>query len=424
MSANNKLRVAFYDPSGHGGICHYTYQLAESLAQSGAEVTVVTTEGYELQHLERNFELKFLFRKSRLKNLAENILGRAPAKTLSETKQPSVRSGRAPDERIPTPQFVKNARIRWLLCKQALAFLFDRPSVIHMQWLIDRREDYKFVKLLKLLGFTVVYTAHDLLPNTNEARDDHKLLQRIYSRVDAVIVHANESKNELAGIFDIPASKIHVISHGSNDLFYHDNNLSKESARKALGICRGQRVILFFGIIKRYKGLEYLLDAFEEVKKQVPHVVLLVVGTIYDRDPEGLSYYSSLLEQVCRRDDIICVRSYVPFEKIGEYFTASDIVTLPYTKTYTSGVLLAAYAAGRPVVATDTGAMSEIVESGKSGFIVPPKDAKALSKAIVQIFNRPDIEEMGRYAKHLAETRYSWSHIASQTSGLYRSLIA
>ena len=129
------------------------------------------------------------------------------------------------------------------------------------------------------------------------------------------------------------------------------------------------------------------------------------------------------MAQLSRRDDIICVRSYVPFETIGEYFAASDIVALPYTKTYTSGVLLAAYSAGRPVVATDTGAMSEVVESGKSGFIVPPRDAKALSKAIVKIFNRSDIEQMGRYAKHLAETRYSWANVASQTSELYRSLI-
>ena len=290
MSASSKLRVVFYDPSGHGGICHYTYQLAESLAQSGADVTVVTTEGYELKHLERNFKLTFLFRKSRLKYLAGFVLGITPASRLRLEQRNASSGDDASEERIRTPHFLKRLQIRWFLYKQALAFLLNRPSVIHIQWLMDRREDHKFVKLLKLLGFTVVYTAHDVLPNTNEARDDQRLLQSIYQKVDAVIVHANGSKDELASIFEIAAAKIHVIPHGSNDLFYRNQNISKESAKSALGICPRQKVVLFFGIIKRYKGLEYLLDAFEEVRKQVAHVVLLIVGTIYDGDPEDLSY--------------------------------------------------------------------------------------------------------------------------------------
>jgi glycosyltransferase involved in cell wall biosynthesis len=99
-------------------------------------------------------------------------------------------------------------------------------------------------------------------------------------------------------------------------------------------------------------------------------------------------------------------------------------VVLPYVKTYTSGVLLAAYAAGRPVVATDTGALSEMVEVGKSGLLVPPKDTRALAQAIITLLGDTEgLESMGSYAKHLAETRYSWQRIATQTLCVYQSIV-
>ena len=232
------------------------------------------------------------------------------------------------------------------------------------------------------------------------------------------------NKEELTSLFRVNPNKIHVIPHGSNELFYTDKDWPKPVAKRELGIISSQKVILFFGIIKRYKGLEYLVQAFEDIKRHVQNTTLLVVGRVYDSDTESHAFYSTLIDRMRGRDDIICVPDYIPFDKIGLYFSASDVVALPYTKAYTSGILLTAYAAGRPVVATDTGALKEAVEPGKSGLIVPPRDAKALSSAMVEILTRSDIEAMGRYAKHLAQARYSWTSVASQTSVLYRSLIS
>jgi starch synthase len=110
-------------------------------------------------------------------------------------------------------------------------------------------------------------------------------------------------------------------------------------------------------------------------------------------------------------------------EKIALYFSASDVVVLPYVKNYTSGVLLSAYAAGRPVVVTDTGGLKEGVEIGKTGFVVPPKDTRALAQAIIETVESPErCDEMGRYAKVFAEKNYSWSRVASKTIDLYRQL--
>src|SRR5205085_3119139 len=110
---------------------------------------------------------------------------------------------------------------------------------------------------------------------------------------------------------------------------------------------------------------------------------LLIVGQIYAADTEGFQYYTRLIDALRNEEDVLCVPRYVPLEAVGDYLAAADVVALPYTRTYQSGVLLAAYAAGRPVVVTDTGALKETVEPGKSGVVVAPSDAKALAHGIV-----------------------------------------
>jgi glycosyltransferase involved in cell wall biosynthesis len=150
---------------------------------------------------------------------------------------------------------------------------------------------------------------------------------------------------------------------------------------------------------------------------------LLIVGDIYAGDPEGHRYYTQLIDGLRGRDDVLCVASYVPVEAVGDYMAAADVVVLPYTRTYQSGVLLAAYAAGRPVVVTDTGGLGEIVEAGKSGFVVPPRDVKALANGIVDtLADAERLSAMGEHARYLATTVYAWDAVASRTIELYRSV--
>jgi len=422
MRSNRPLRVAIYDPSGCGGVCHYTHQLAQNLALMGSDVTVVTTENYELKHLPRNFNIVFLFKKSRIKRFALSWI--APVRWQgSDHKESAFQNGTHAGEKIPGLALLKNLRLRIIWLKAAFLFLWKRPHLIHFQWLVDRDQEYFFINLLKLLRFKIVYTVHDLLPEQCDAHPDHDALEKIYRKVDALIVHAENNKREFVSTFEVDPEKIYVIPHGSNDLFYTDKRMSKEAAKEELGFFRGKKVILFFGLIKRYKGLEHLVEAFQEVKERLDNVALLIVGKIYDGDPEGFKYYSDLIGQLRGREDILCVEDYIPLEKIALYFYASDVVVLPYISNYTSGVLLSAYAAGRPVVVTDTGGLKEGVEVGKSGFVVPPKDTKVLAQAIVEtIKNRNQNDEMGRYAKSLAENNYSWSSVASKTIALYRHL--
>jgi len=425
MSRQSNLRIVFYDPSGRSGITQYTYQLAESLACKGNNVTVITTEDYELKHLKRRFGLYIPFTKSWVKSLLNMMSSPFQKKHVSyinHSNTPRTNSA-LNQERNGVNSFLKISRL-WLVRIKIIFFLlWKRPHIIHFQWLIDKKNDFYFMKILKIFRFTIVYTAHNLLPHDGNSQIDQIIFRRIYSVSDKIIVHSENNKRDIVDIFKIDQKKVDIVPHGSFDVLYTDKHITKSIAREKIEIPDGKRVILFFGLIRKYKGLEYLVSAFHNIKEELENTVLLIVGNIHNENSDDFKFYLDFIDRISHDDDIICINEYVHFEKINFYFLASDVVVLPYIKTYTSGVLLAAYAAGRPVIVTDTGALNEVVEVGKSGFIVPPKDVDALAQAIVKTLSDPDqMEKMGNYAKYLSETVYSWSNIASRTINVYQSL--
>jgi glycosyltransferase involved in cell wall biosynthesis len=425
MKSARRLKIALYDPTGSGGVCHYSFQLAESLAEAGCDVTLLSTEDHELKELPRCFKLYPLFKKSRVRSLLTAIF-LAPRKAASDRMEMAARySGVASEARSPsvTIKFLKLWRLRMLWLKAILFLLWKGPQVIHFQWVVDRKADSHFIQLLKWLRFTIVYTAHDVLPHDDDTPEARRLFQKLYNFADAVVVHAEKNKQQMIDSFSIDPGKISVIPHGANTLFFKSQDLSREEARARLRMPATRKVVLFFGLIKRYKGLEYLLQAFKQIREQANEATLLIVGSVYNGDPATFQYYSNLLAQFDTQDDVIRVTEYVSFDRVGYYFAAADVVVLPYVKTTQSGILLSAFAAGRPVVVTDTGGLSELVEDGRSGFVVPPRNTQALARAIMEIIKNPGKRsEMGQTAKQLAQTRYSWKTAAAKTIELYQSV--
>lgn len=420
---NGLLKIVLYDPSGRGGICHYTFQLAESLAQAGCDVTVMAPEGYELNELPRSFKLSILFKKSLLKCwLIKMRCLNGSSNSSGETAQLPSQAAPKESRKPPVAKFLKCLRLRIIFLRAAVCLLWDRPHLIHFQWLADRKGDLFFIKLLKWCGFKIVYTAHDLLPHDKDTVENRRLFQSIYSQADRLIVHAENIKQEMIRMFDVDPNKVSVIPHGSNALFF-TSSVSKQAARTYLNIPLNKKVILFFGLIKPYKGLEYLVQAFSQIKEQVQDAMLLIAGRIADEDHATYKRYAELLSQLCDKDSTKCITEYVLFDDIRYFFSAADIVVLPHVKPSQSGVLLLAVAAGKPVVVTDAGGLSELVENGRSGFVVSPKDSKALAEASIKILNtRGLLERMSREAKMLADTTYAWDTIASTTIKLYQTL--
>jgi glycosyltransferase involved in cell wall biosynthesis len=159
--------------------------------------------------------------------------------------------------------------------------------------------------------------------------------------------------------------------------------LSKSEARKLLGIPADERLILFFGFVRPYKGLNVLLDAMSHVSRRLPRTRLLVAGECYGDDSQYRRAIQALPEQTVRWDD-----DYIPDERVAAYFCAADVVVQPYISATQSGVAQIAFNFERPMIVTDVGGLPEVVAHGEAGLVVPPSDAPALADAIVTYFVR------------------------------------
>lgn len=415
------VRVVLYEPSGLGGICQYTHSLAEALVGLGCRVTLVTASENELDGLARGYRTIYLFRASRVKRLlrpAFSVIDRVKRKSRRHEKDApggGARTGRSIQSAL------RSTRIRLLQAWLVLRLLFQRPDIVHLQS-VARGRDLFLVRLLTRFRIPAVYTAHDVLPHDLGSAYERKALSKVYHRVDRVIVHAERNRDEMVKEFAVDPSQIAVIPHGSYDFLFSEGRVDREKARLRLGLPAAGQIVLFFGLIKRYKGLEYLIEAFRIVEKAIPDARLAIVGALFE-EVEGYGFYRGLLEEASRNPKVICVPQYVPLESVGLYFCAADAVVLPYTNTCQSGVLLAAYAAGRPVVVTDVGGLPEVVEEGQTGFVVPPRDAEALGASIIRLLgDGRRAAQMGSNALLLAQTRYAWERIASETIRLYQAV--
>jgi glycosyltransferase involved in cell wall biosynthesis len=276
--------------------------------------------------------------------------------------------------------------------------------------------DYLFLKALRGIGKRVVITAHDVIPF--DARpSDIPWLRRLYSEADRLIVHTQDSKNILVSTFDVPDERIRAIPHGPFLQFADEQAQPQTVARKHLEIDGDARVVLFWGQIKAVKGLEHLIRAFHRVAEQRPDALLVIAGPEWK---ESFDRYAALLREMGLTGRVVSRIEYVPDEEVGTYFSAADLVVLPYTESYQSGVLYMAYSFSKPVVASAVGGLAEVVEDGVTGMLVPPREPETLAEAVLHVLGGLDrAREMGKRGRELVETRFGWGSIARQTADVY-----
>ena len=420
----NGVKVAIYDPSATGGITHYTFQLAEGLARAGCRVTVMTSTDYELRALQRPFAVWYLFKPSRLRALASRLRkfgGRDRAQGLARSLP------NAPVPRRPASgrliDLFRSLRLTAVLLKAAFKLRVDGTHIVHVHWLLDRRADLVFIRALRRLGIRIVYTVHDVLPHDEHTEENKAFFGRLYRYPDKLIVHSEKNRREMLDLFAIDPERLCVIPHGRHGLFFEWFGTSARAARDRLAIPQGVKVVLFFGLIRRYKGLEYLLQAFDAIAERCANVLLLVAGRIPDNDPASRRHYEPILARYAGRPNVKFHDAYIPFDRVADYFTAADLVVIPYARASQSGVLLTAYAAGRAVIATDVGGLGEVVRNGISGLVVPPRDSAAIAASAITLLDDDRLREtMGREALRLAESVYAWTTIAETTVKVYQSV--
>jgi glycosyltransferase involved in cell wall biosynthesis len=297
-----------------------------------------------------------------------------------------------------------------------------KPEINHEQTMLSTRKDRFLFLLAKLLGTNIVFTAHNVWPHEEEEKRAFFMrvaLKIIYSCSKVIIVHSNFSREKLAQAFRIKSKKIRVIPHG-NYLFFRNREMSGLEARRILGLDAGKKIIIQFGALREYKGIDILLDAFVKVRAKNESAFLLLAGKPINLDKE-------LIEQKIRaynlQNDVLLKAEYIPFEHIAVYFFASDVAVFPYKEIDMSGSLQIAYAFAKPVVCASFGGIPEVVNPGKNGILLQFNDSAALAESLLGLLDNQElIRKMGEESLRMAREDFSWVKIASATIKVYQEL--
>ena len=306
----------------------------------------------------------------------------------------------------------------------------SKPKLFHILWnnkfqLFDRTI---LMLYYKLLGKRVLFTAHNVNAGKRDQNDSwlNRITLKIQYRLsDHLFVHTEAMKSEMLSDFLVREDKISVIPFGINNTV-PNKGLSSVEAKRQLGISKGDKALLFFGHIASYKGVEYLVAAFVELLKRDLTYRLLIVG-----NPKGSKdYWKHIQERIARHgigDRVIEKIEYVPDEATELYFKAADILILPYTHVFQSGVLFLGYSFGLPAIAADVGPLKEEIIEGETGFIFKSQNSCDLGRKIEKYFNSDlfrNLENRRSAIKAYANERYSWDKVADITKAVYSNLLS
>ena len=375
---SEKMRIAYILPYDWGGMPHYTAELANAVAKY-ADVTVFGSSGIHSEYFSDDIEVVKIF--DALDFSMNHLSGMLSLDFLKGLL--SYRSVQAVDQL--------------------------KPDVIHIPVPVIPPLA-AFIKLYKLdRQYPIIYTKHCLHSQSGLLIKilEHYVLGFFERLVNfrKIIVHTQYDKNDLASTTRIADNRIVVVPHGAYTFFKqcYDAKVSE-----------GANTIIFFGNIRKYKGLDCLLQAVPIIQKQVQNVKIIVAG-------EGdLSPYQPLMG-ACDKSVFEIHNEFIPNDLVASLFQRSTLAVLPYTEmSGMSGVLNVAYAFGKPVVVSDVGGLDEAVEHGKTGLLVPPRDPQALADAIIQLLVDSNLRAaMEEHVKAKAE-ELSWDSVAKKTIAIYK----
>jgi glycosyltransferase involved in cell wall biosynthesis len=358
-----------------GGIAHYIALLSKSLTDRGHDVFVLS--------FKRQYP-SFLFPGKTQKDDGGELIP-VRAEPILDSINPATW--------VRAFFWLKSVRPRLVLFKYWMPFF--APCYATVAFLAKT-----------FLRVPVVFLCDNISPHEKKFGD--AFLSKLALRFpDSFIV---QSKAVLDDLLDFrPGARVRLVPHPVYDIF--PPPVAKAEARRRLGISES-RVILFFGYIRRYKGLGVLIEAMPEILRRVP-LRLIVCGEFYEGRDETIGLIRGLgLEERVTLED-----RFIPNEAVADFFCAADAVVLPYLSATQSGIAQVAYHYDRPVIATSAGGLPEAVVRGKTGFIVPPGDAKALANAVIRFYAE---KKEGVFARNVRveKRKYSWENMARAIEGM------
>ncbi len=379
------MRVHVVDPSAYTP--PYDHALCRALAAAGAEVELYTSRfAYGATPVPVGYERRELFYRLAHRGAASGRRSRSSqALKLLEHVPDMLRYRRA-------------ARA---------------ADVVHFQWLTVQPLDVHLLPRRRPTDSKarpprpkLVLTAHDVLPR--EPRPGQLAAQRrLYKHFDAVVVHSEHGRERLLEL-GVDPSRAHVIPHGA---LTHLAELPTEPS-SALPTATEGPVVLFFGLLRPYKGLDVLLRAWREMRSRPPAELWIV----------GMPRMDVTRLMADAPPSVRFVPRFIPDAELPAYFTRADLVVLPYLEADQSGVLFTALAFGKPLLLSDVGGFPEVAATGAAR-TVPAGDSAALGEALRELLADPAARSaMAERARAAAAGPYSWDAIAHRTLELYRSL--
>lgn len=364
------MKVHLVDPSAYTP--PYDHALCAALGQAGAEVSLYTSRfAYGSVPDARGYE-----RVEHFYRAGAHVPGSSAA---------AQRARRALKLAEHVPDMLRYRRVA------------REAEVVHFQWLSVQQLD----GLLLPRGRPLVLTAHDVLPR--EAKPGQRAAQRrLYERFDAVVAHSEHGRRRLVEELGVPAERVHAIPHGA---FAH----LAEAPESAPPFRTEKKVVLFFGLLRPYKGLDVLLQAWtgvEDAELWIAGMPRMDVSALRASAPPGVRFVTRFLSD----------------EEIPSYFRRADLVVLPYREIEQSGVLFTALAFGKPLLLSDVGGFGEIAAAG-AAHAVPAGDPAALGEALRELLGDPaKLAALASRSQELAAGEYGWEGIARRTLALYEQL--
>jgi glycosyltransferase involved in cell wall biosynthesis len=358
-----------------GGIAHYTTLLC--------------------QVLRRNHDVKFIsFRRQYPRTLF-------PGQSDRDTSREPLK--------IDTVDYILDSinPLTWIKVFQIINAY--KPDKLIIPWWVAfwTPQFWSIVSLVKrYIQSQVVFVCHNVVEH--ESHPIKKIATRVVlSKADRIITHSEEDTLKLKDLLGNGIETITAFHPTYTDL--SRTRYTKEQARDKLGLTGN--VLLFFGFVRQYKGLDVLLDALPIVLKE-KDITLVIAGEFWS-DKQS---YLDKIDHSGTSANVRIVDEYIPNEEIGIYFAASDLVVQPYISASGSGICQIAYGFDRPVIATNVGSLPEVVRDGVNGRLVQPNNPRNLSLAILESLEPPAIKLLTENARKTKEA-FSWERMAEIVIG-------
>jgi glycosyltransferase involved in cell wall biosynthesis len=302
----------------------------------------------------------------------------------------------------PRMRYPTNILMAYDIVRKINAF---RPHIVHIQrgnpW-------FNLFAIPFLKKYCIVTTIHDviLLDYPSQRIPRFTFLPSIRA-AKQIIVHGEKLKEHMIRIHRKRPDEVNVMRRGVNSIYtrYACNPMPDDG-----------RTVLYFGRIWGYKGLSYLIEAEPFISQKIPGAKIVIAG-----EGEDFSKYRALM---VNPEHFVVHNKFIPNEMVPELFQQASVVVLPYVDGSQSGVIPMAYAFGKPVIVTDVGSLPENVFEGITGHIVPPRDARSLADAIVDLLlDSEKRTRMGKNALKKTQQEFSWDYIARKTVEVYRKAL-